>query len=796
MADRNTGISRDQLRDYELLQKDLNPSGLSWQASVKDKDTTSPPGVPSTDDRYLIISGDSGTDWAGHDNDIAHYHSGQWNYYTPSEGWICWVDDENKFYYFDGSSWSEWSGSGGGASQLSDLSDVNTSTPTNRNVLVADGVDWESRALVEADISNLDKYTQSEVDNLTNIDDFTIKRTDSTLKIAGRIEHNILLNAFRIAINGSLTQLNMLDGIVDEYEDESGIDTASSTHEEYDSTNDLYSPEKEPAGIDEYTKLLLHGNGTDESKSHSITFNGTAQLDTAQYKFGESSCLFDGDSDYLTIPGYSDFDIDSTNFTIDFWVKHADHSGTEVYFIYSEDGSNFWKVNHNDGSGIGFDYYSEGSPIIETTRAGEITNTDWHHIAVCKVGNEYGVYKDGNQIAYNTSASTDTFSATLYIGSNSGTSDYFNGWMDEIRITHTNAFSASPQNDNSDTITIPTSEHISAQDTAFLAHFDGTDGATSTGDASGGDESGNNHIVSYHADAKIDQAQYKFSNSSMYFDGTGDYLSIPDSTNWDFGSGDFTVDLWIRWDSSVNQSAIIGQYPDTNRAWMILYVTGDSTLRFYYSTDGSNSNNTSWNWSPSANTWYHLAVVRSGNNCYAFVDGSQIGSTSDVTGITINDSTDDLYVGKKNQVLEESYFNGWLDEIRISKGIARWTSNFTPSSHEYASGTGTPYNMTLISDSFSAETEPDNTRIIIFEEDVDSITINTDLKAYASKDGGSTWAEITLADEGDYETSKRVLAGDVDLTQSGIGSGTNMEYKLITANNKDLKIHGTGLMWS
>ena len=107
MGDRNTGISRDQLRDYTLKRQDLSPDGLVWQEPVIDKDLTTPPGSPSENDRYLVISGGSGTDWAGHDNDIAHYHSGQWNYYTPIEGWIVWVKDENKYYYYDGSSWAD-----------------------------------------------------------------------------------------------------------------------------------------------------------------------------------------------------------------------------------------------------------------------------------------------------------------------------------------------------------------------------------------------------------------------------------------------------------------------------------------------------------------------------------------------------------------------------------------------------------------------------------------------------------------------------------------------------------------
>lgn len=104
--------------------------------------------------------------------------------------------------------------------------------------------------------------------------------------------------------------------------------------------------------------------------------------------------------------------------------------------------------------------------------------------------------------------------------------------------------------------------------------------------------------------------------------------------------------------------------------------------------------------------------------------------------------------------------------------------------------------MALISDTFTAEAQPDSGRIVLLEEDVDTITLNTDLKAYASRDGGSSWVEGTLADEGDYDTSKRILVADFDFTASGVGTGTSMEYKLVTANNKDLRLYASGLTWN
>ena len=97
----------------------------------------------------------------------------------------------------------------------------------------------------------------------------------------------------------------------------------------------------------------------------------------------------------------------------------------------------------------------------------------------------------------------------------------------------------------------------------------------------------------------------------------------------------------------------------------------------------------------------------------------------------------------------------------------------------------------------TASTQPTDARIVIFEEDIDAITINTDLKAYASRDNGTTYTEFVLTDEGDYATSKQIWAGSVDI--SAQPAGTTMRYKIRGFNNsgdaKEFKLHGTCLTW-
>jgi hypothetical protein len=174
-----------------------------------------------------------------------------------------------------------------------------------------------------------------------------------------------------------------------------------------------------------------------------------------------------------------------------------------------------------------------------------------------------------------------------------------------------------------------------------------------------------------------------------------------------------------------------------------------------------------------------------------YKDGNQVTYIQDTSTGTI---AGDLYIAARGS--GANYFDGYLDEIRIDHSNIFGASPNTGKTDTITIPTAEyPYynDMTLISDPFTAEAQPDDARIVLFEEDIDSATINTDLKAYVSRDGGTTYSQVTLTDEGDYETSKRILSGTVDI--SGQPSGTSMKYKITTHNNKGLKLHGTGLLW-
>jgi len=220
--------------------------------------------------------------------------------------------------------------------------------------------------------------------------------------------------------------------------------------------------------------------------------------------------------------------------------------------------------------------------------------------------------------------------------------------------------------------------------TKSLLHFDGSDASTTFTDESG-------KTWTAYGNAQIDTAQSKFGGASGLFDGTGDYITSPDSADLYF-DGDFTIDFWVRFNSLPSSGAYMSFYAQrvdgNNQLFFgINNTSGTYKGRFYNQTGGTLTIDLFENLSgtTSTNTWYHIAIIRSGNDFKLFKDGVQCGSTlTDSSPVT--DFGASVYVGVFGSSF---YLNGWVDEFRISKGVARWTANFTPPTAAYGlSNTG------------------------------------------------------------------------------------------------------------
>jgi len=215
--------------------------------------------------------------------------------------------------------------------------------------------------------------------------------------------------------------------------------------------------------------------------------------------------------------------------------------------------------------------------------------------------------------------------------------------------------------------------------TKLLSHFDGTDGSTADYTA----ETGQTISLEGTAALKNLGANNKFS-TSILLDGNSDYATVPDNDDWDFGDVNFTIDLWVRYVDTTGSHTFVSQYFNSGEYFYFTESTTGHRLRLYSKTYGSFSSyyQATNKWSPVPNTWYHIAVVRSASTCYMFINGSSLAITETTAFNTLANVRSILWIGSAAGT--SNYFNGELDELRITKGLARWTSNFTPPTSAYS----------------------------------------------------------------------------------------------------------------
>ena len=212
----------------------------------------------------------------------------------------------------------------------------------------------------------------------------------------------------------------------------------------------------------------------------------------------------------------------------------------------------------------------------------------------------------------------------------------------------------------------------------LLLHMDGADTSTTFTDVSK-----NVLTVTAFGNAQVSTAQSKFGGASLLLDGTGDYIAATDNAGFDVGSGDFTIDLWARFISHPAASNALFAQSDGVDANTGISIDMFNVSRLYVQAGGA-VNGSAWaSFVPVNDTWYHIEVARSGSTIYIFVDGVSLSVTIDTAFGTVPNSTATAKIGSYQGTT--GFVNGYIDEFRFTKGLARHTAGFTPPTEEYTS---------------------------------------------------------------------------------------------------------------
>ena len=316
-----------------------------------------------------------------------------------------------------------------------------------------------------------------------------------------------------------------------------------------------------------------------------------------------------------------------------------------------------------------------------------------------------------------------------------------------------------------------------------LLPFNGTNGATSTTDSSN-----SNHTVTFGGDAEISTAQSKFGGSSLSLDGNGDYVDLPRSTN-QLVSEDFTIEFWFRINSGAGSETVglFGSYYTVGGGKGLIMATSATYTSVYFQWMYGSGSGTDWAYlnrtqgtrtALSNNTWYHVAVTRSGSTWRLFLNGTQEDSITQSSQVTDSGST--TRIGNYGPSATASHaLDGYIDDFRITKGLARYTSNFTPPTSAHLTQAG------------------DVNKHIVVNSDADGVAIGTGgisqarvAKAWVNFDGTGT-----IAIRSSYNVSSLT---DVNTGQGAVNFSTAMpdsNYSVVvTAGSTSARYHST--VWS
>ena len=301
-----------------------------------------------------------------------------------------------------------------------------------------------------------------------------------------------------------------------------------------------------------------------------------------------------------------------------------------------------------------------------------------------------------------------------------------------------------------------------------LLPFDGTNGATSTTDLS---DRGN--TVTFGGDAEISTAQSKFGGSSLSLDGNGDYVDLPQATN-QLVSEDFTIEFWFRINSGAGSETIglFGSYYTTPSGKGMIMASSATYNQVYFqwhygASDWAYLNQTQGTRTAlSNNTWYHVAVTRSVSTWRLFLNGTQEDSVTQSSYITDSGSTTRLGNYGPSATASDG-LNGYIEDFRITRGVARYTSNFTAPTSAHPTSTG------------------DVNKVVVVNYSADGIRVGYDgtsnqrrvAKAWADIDGTQTAANqieasyniSSMTDHGSAQFSFNFATAMADANYSVVG---------------------------
>ena len=453
------------------------------------------------------------------------------------------------------------------------------------------------------------------------------------------------------------------------------------------------APEPAPASepqilpLSSAVSLLLDASATADgsvvdssTNSQPITVNGdVSQSSFSPYRSGGYSWEFDGSGDYLTSSNENDdFSFGNGDFTIETWAYYKTMPSGNGY------PASAWilgggPTNNNTGFDIAI-----GSTNIQVGLSSflnlninaphGISAGEWYHIAIVRNGSDLSFYRNGTLIvsADVSGVTADVMSTGIAVGAaepSGAVSGNPNAIYSDVRVVKGTAVYTEDFTPPTERLTAVTGTSLLTCNLPYLQS-----GLTAHGD------------VSPVAAGPYDYAGYSESlhGGSYVFDGNGDYLYSHDSSNA-IGTQDFTLECWIYAEGNPSDQAIFeSRSPGGPTDGFTLTAFSSSVIRIWCGGALVSSSGTNY-----VNEWTHLAVTRSSGTMTLYINGISQGSAS----TSFNLTNDEIIIGAgryfDSNADPSSFFNGNITDLRIVKGTAVYTADFTPPTAPLEAVTGT-----------------------------------------------------------------------------------------------------------
>jgi hypothetical protein len=415
------------------------------------------------------------------------------------------------------------------------------------------------------------------------------------------------------------------------------------------------------------------------SNAYTITRNGDVSVQrfspfspTSAYSTSVigGSAYFDGSGDSMTVGAAANCASGGAfamgaNFTVEFWFYPLSTSEQTLIENFTGTGGPGWTIYRKSGGQI--EIYNGTSAFSGSV---VLTTGQWYHIAFVRTSSTSAkTYINGVADMSTTSfGSGEYYQSTypLYVGQRNpgdGRNFYTTGYFSDVRVTKSAVYSAN--------FTPPTAPISPIANTSAMLNY--TNAAIFD----------NSMMTDWETlgSAQLNTAYKKYGSGSISMLATGDYCrSTQPSTFGDINGGDFTIEFWVYFTSVAAGRALISKYGNTAEnagglGYVLQFQQSVPSLRFVLGVGGGTDAVYDFAWSPVVSTWYHVAVTRSGSSARAFINGSQIGSTTTVSTSDVA-SPNATQIGKTHTVAQ--YLLGYMDDVRVTKGVARYTANFTP----------------------------------------------------------------------------------------------------------------------